>query len=284
MPTLAELQAFDREQGAMQLRTLYAQNLQTLVRLPRLAAELKAMIASTEALDYTALAQQMQSALNQANDFLLAVDLAPIEYPDQPELARLGQSLFPLVNSSSVVALSAKFQQSRDAAVKVAKVAQAEQAQEAAAAQKIAQRRKAAKALGYVDNGDGTVTDTRTGLMWKQCVEGQSGAACEGRAGEFNWDTAMKIPQTLNQRGGFAGYHDWRVPTKDELESLVMHGRTNPAICTEAFPNTPASFVWSGSPSANDASFAWGVYFDDGYSYDYYRSSYYGVRLVRGGQ
>jgi len=152
--------------------------------------------------------------------------------------------------------------------------------------QKIAQRMEAAKALGYVDNGDGTVTDTRTGLMWKQCLEGQSGADCEGTAGQFNWDDAMKIPQRLNQRGGFSGYHDWRVPTRDELKSLVRHGRTSPAICTEAFPNAPDSYVWSGSPNASNASFAWCVYFGDGYYYcDCGLRSYnYGVRLVRGGQ
>ena len=141
-----------------------------------------------------------------------------------------------------------------------------------------------AKTTGYVDNGDGTVTDIRTGLMWKQCLEGQSGADCEGAVGKFNWDNAMKIPQTLNQRGGFAGYCDWRVPTIKELESLVMHERMNPAICTEAFPNSPASGVWSCSPNIMHTSFAWGVYFDYGFSYDYRRSSRYGVRLVRGGR
>lgn len=31
----------------------------------------------------------------------------------------------------------------------------------------------------YAEHGDGTVTDTRTGLMWKQCVEGRSGANCD---------------------------------------------------------------------------------------------------------
>ena len=139
-----------------------------------------------------------------------------------------------------------------------------------------------AKAADYVDNGDGTVTDTRTGLMWKQCLEGQSGADCKGTEGRFNWDDAMKIPQTLNQRGGFAGYHDWRVPTKDELESLVMHERTNPAICTEAFPNTPASIVWSGSPFADVADLAWYVSFGYGCSDFNFSSLSNGVRLVRG--
>ena len=149
--------------------------------------------------------------------------------------------------------------------------------------QKIAQRMEAAKALGYADNGDGTVTDIRTGLMWKQYLEGQSGADCEGTVGQFNWDDAMKIPKTVNQRG-FAGYHDWRIPSREELESLVMPERANPAISTEVFPNTPASDVWSGSPGAYSAKDAWYVGFDSGYSDLESRRYGLGVRLVRGGQ
>ena len=141
---------------------------------------------------------------------------------------------------------------------------------------------EAAKALGYVDHGNGTVTDTRTGLMWKQCLEGQSGADCEGTVGKFNWDTAMKIPQTLNQRGGFAGYNDWRIPTRDELEGLVMHERTNPAISTGAFPNALASYVWSCSLGTYCASDAWFIDFDSGHADLGNRRYGLGVRLVRG--
>lgn len=121
MPTLQELQAAERDLGLVQLRTLYTQNLQSLVRLPRLAAELQAMLATTDAVDYAALADQMQLVLNQANDFLLAIDLAPIDYPDQPELVTLGKNLCPLVNSSSMASLSVKFQQARDAAAQASK-------------------------------------------------------------------------------------------------------------------------------------------------------------------
>ena len=134
----------------------------------------------------------------------------------------------------------------------------------------------------YTVNGDGTVTDTHTGLMWKQCAEGQSGPDCKGSAGEFNWDVAMQIPKTLNQRGGFAGCHDWRLPTKDELASLVMHGRSNPVICTEAFPNAPSNVFWSSSPGGDSS--AWRVYFGNGHVYGSSRSVAWAVRLVRASQ
>ena len=59
---------------------------------------------------------------------------------------------------------------------------------------------------------------------------------------------------------------------------------TKPTINTKAFPNTPASNVWSGSPDAVNASHAWYVLFSNGSSGNGYRYDYGGVRLVRGGQ
>ena len=50
------------------------------------------------------------------------------------------------------------------------------------------------------------------------------------------------------------------------------------------FPNTPSSYVWSGSPYANSSSDAWGVLFNYGYDDSGYRRYAYFVRLVRGGQ
>ena len=40
----------------------------------------------------------------------------------------------------------------------------------------------------YRINGDGTVTDTKTGLMWKRCSEGQSGDSCSGEATKYKWE------------------------------------------------------------------------------------------------
>jgi hypothetical protein len=49
----------------------------------------------------------------------------------------------------------------------------------------------------YLDNGDGTVTDTKTNLMWKQCAEGQSGSTCSGKAAGYQWDAAIAILNDL---------------------------------------------------------------------------------------
>ncbi len=61
----------------------------------------------------------------------------------------------------------------------------------------------------FTDNGDGTVTDSKTGLTWMRCAMGQtwSGTTCTGWDGMYTWDQA----RTLNTT--FAGHSDWRLPT-----------------------------------------------------------------------
>ena len=133
----------------------------------------------------------------------------------------------------------------------------------------------------YTDNGDGTVTDKATGLIWKQCAEGLSGADClTGSATTFTWQAALKHAETAV----FAGSSAWRLPNKKELASLVEQRCYAPAINSRFFPNTPSSGFWSSSPHASYANSAWIVYFDYGYVYGYYKYSAYYVRLVRGGQ
>ncbi|WP_447549583.1 Lcl C-terminal domain-containing protein [Vibrio cholerae] len=157
----------------------------------------------------------------------------------------------------------------------------------------------------YFDNLDGTVTDKKTGLVWMRCSLGQrwDGKTCNGEAKEYKWRDAIKLNHN------FAGSTDWRLPTVDELETLVLcsAGRTpsvrpngeyvrdtnglclgdnyqKPTINITAFPNTPDSWYWSSSPYALDSSGAWYVGFYGGGVYGYDKDSYCHVRLVRAGQ
>ena len=110
----------------------------------------------------------------------------------------------------------------------------------------------------YTDHGNGTVTDTRTGLMWKQCAGGLSGAACQtGSAHTFTWANALAHAEAST----FAGYTDWRLPNVKELSSLVEDCRVSPAINTNRFPNTPSSLFWSSSPSNYRSDGAFSVSF-----------------------
>ena len=134
----------------------------------------------------------------------------------------------------------------------------------------------------YTVPGDGTVTDTRTGLVWKQCLEGQSGADCgTGSATPMTWANALAHAESHN----FAGHSDWRLPNVKELQSLVENCRTGPSINDHVFRNQPSSNVWSGSPDAGRSNSAWSVGFYYGSaSGNGYRSNDPYVRLVRGGQ
>jgi hypothetical protein len=134
------------------------------------------------------------------------------------------------------------------------------------------------------DNGDGTVTDNKTGLMWKQCLEGISGSNCTtGTMTIFTWQQALQRPGTVNT-SGFAGYTDWRMPDIRELRSMIEKQCYNPAFNTTRFPNTPGLLVWSGSPVAGSSDGAWFVNFILGVSHAGKRSDFGAVRLVRGGQ
>ena len=136
-----------------------------------------------------------------------------------------------------------------------------------------------------IDNGNGTITDLKTGLMWKQCLEGVSGSSCEtGLPDTFTWQQALQQPGLVNNAGGFAGYTDWRLPNVKELVSLVEEQCYTPAINSDRFPNTPSSGVWSGSPYALYADSAWYVNFNYGDSGAYFRNSNYAGRWVRSGQ
>ena len=118
----------------------------------------------------------------------------------------------------------------------------------------------------YRDNGDGTVTDVNTGLQWMRCSLGQTwqDATCSGEAKAYSWQFALKVAEELNHQDGYAGYQDWRVPTKEELQTLVYCSSGQPKIWNDtgdlcggnygsptlnqsAFPNTPNRWYWSSS-------------------------------------
>jgi hypothetical protein len=64
----------------------------------------------------------------------------------------------------------------------------------------------------FVDNGDGTVTDKSSGLMWTQQTTG----------GAMNWQDALKYAEKLI----YAGYNDWRLPNIKELQYIVDYSRS----------------------------------------------------------
>jgi len=103
--------------------------------------------------------------------------------------------------------------------------------------------------MSFTDNGDGTVTDNVTRLMWQQATPPdtfeftQAGAFCQGLT--------------------LGGHDDWRLPSMIELVSIADLGRSNPAIDTTVFPGTPSDPFWSSTVWGTSAS-AEAIAFDRG--------------------
>ena len=124
--------------------------------------------------------------------------------------------------------------------------------------------------------GDGTVRDKQTGLIWKRCLQGLSGAGCsQGSVFSGTWE------QALQQAEANPG---WRLPNIKELQSIVEEQCFNPAINKQVFPDQIASYVWSSSPYAAYTHYAWVVHFGNGNTYYSDRNNAMQVRLVRSGQ
>ncbi len=100
--------------------------------------------------------------------------------------------------------------------------------------------------------GEFVVTDLDTGLMWKQCPEGLSGAGCaSGSLVNLTWSAAL----TTANASTHAGFGDWRLPNVTELYSLVEPGCFNPAINTQLFPNNGADNYWTSTTDLSPSNF-----------------------------
>ena len=122
-----------------------------------------------------------------------------------------------------------------------------------------------------IDNGNGTVTDIKTGLMWQQAT---------APGGGYTWAEAMEYCKNIS----LGGHSDWRLPTIKELVSIVDFGRFEPSINTDYFPDTKASYYWSSTTNANYTDYARHMHFHNGYDHNHPKSGYSYVRAVRGGQ
>lgn len=146
-------------------------------------------------------------------------------------------------------------------------------------------------ALAYTDNGDGTITDENTGLMWEKLSDD---ASVHDKDTAMNWNGAFAKVASLNA-GSFAGHNDWRVPNVKELQSILNYATVNPPVspafstgcvasCTVLTCScTRSDYYWSSSSTVIGPSNAWVVSFFDGGVATYLKTNTPYVRAVRAG-
>jgi len=113
----------------------------------------------------------------------------------------------------------------------------------------------------FVDNGDGTITDNATGLMWQQTDDGTS----------RDWEDALAYAENLT----LANYSDWRLPNAKELQSIVDYTRcpdiTNSPAINPMFTTTTINdpdgnagqypYFWTGTSHLESSNpYSQGVY------------------------
>ncbi len=105
----------------------------------------------------------------------------------------------------------------------------------------------------FADNGDGTVTDKESNLMWMRCSEGQAWlrGTCAGPARAAGWAAAQSQAELVNRDGHFF-YDDWRLPNLREIATIAERQCTNPRLNLKVFPNTPAAAYWTSTSRGGD--------------------------------
>ena len=163
----------------------------------------------------------------------------------------------------------------------------------------------------FIDNGDGTISDTQTGLMWEKktgtprglpdhsnvhdvknrYVWSDLGGAPNGSAfTKFLYGlNAGTSPDGTSTSGCFAGHCDWRLPLIEELAGIVDQtqglcggGRSGACIDPIFGPTMPSAY-WSATTNARFPGRAWGSDFDGGPAGSGHKIAPFYVRAVRSG-
>jgi len=126
----------------------------------------------------------------------------------------------------------------------------------------------------FVDNGDGTVTDAMTGLMWLQDADSITARS---------WANALSAVAALST----GDHHDWRLPNVRELESLLDLSQDGPCLPAEyatKFTGVQNDLYWTSTTYAGATGSAWCVDLADGAILAVNKSASHYVMAVRSTQ
>jgi Protein of unknown function (DUF1566) len=130
-------------------------------------------------------------------------------------------------------------------------------------------------AMSFTDNGNGTILDNVTGLVWQKCAIGESGSACSTvSTTSYSWSAAKS--QCANLGTG------WRLPTAFELAGIIDYGKSLVTINSIAFPGTAPADYWSSTSHPLYTTLAWYVSFAQGTTWLDYQTDTKYARCVKG--
>jgi len=134
----------------------------------------------------------------------------------------------------------------------------------------------------FSDNGDGTVIDKLTGLVWSQNGYAPGPAACSPGAAK-TWQAALGYAACLNANN-YLGHSDWRLPDINELESLIHAGQADNSSWLNAsgFSHVQSGIYWSSTTYVTDARDACLIHMNHGDLWYDDKANLYFVWPVRG--
>jgi hypothetical protein len=133
---------------------------------------------------------------------------------------------------------------------------------------------------------DGGIRDTAHSYTWFDPeLDGQTGVEDGGRCGGGVKCDTHHYQVSLNQER-LCGFDDWRLPSREELETLVKFQakKSSATIDENFFPVAEASWYWTASSNDSNPGYAWYVLFRNGIPLNDLKARPKHVRLVRGGK
>jgi hypothetical protein len=249
---LRDLKDFEQQQGISRLRTLAAEFFSTLDRLPKLKQEVEAM-QQMQGVNLDDLATSLEQHLDKAANLLARLDLLPDEIRNAQELEGLIHGLQNVMTLRTIDTWVLEFDvKCNEAKTSIAKYNEYLLSRE----ERKVKISVAKKSLNTPK--DGLYTDSKTGLIWPMNTN------IHGK--KMRWDDAMKWVKKFR----YAGYSDWRLPSKDELEFMVNQWGELPMTLFKeiGFINFIPGIFWSSSTALLDPNRAVAVSLTDGTVYN----------------